>query len=188
MATNSHKAWQFILYEESCLDNWLQVLKDSMYRCSISPLHDRDIKEDGELKKAHWHINILFAKAVTFEFVNEFISSIGGVMAQYIRDRKVMDEYHIHYNDPDKAQYHMKDIILLNGYRYVKGTFEEDDKNMIEVEKIIMNMKIRSYYMLIQYLVSNDYNNYVKSVRRNAYHTNTLIRDMDKILQYTNNS
>lgn len=185
MASKEHKAWQCILYQESCADNWLQILKDSMYRISVSPLHDRDIKEDGELKKPHWHINILFAKAVSFEFVNEFISSFGGVMAVFIKDRKVMDEYHIHYNNPEKAQYHVQDILLLNGYQYVKGTFVKDDKNLLEVENLILNLKIRSYYMLVQYLISNNYEHLLVSVRKHSYHINTLIRDMDKIMQYS---
>lgn len=52
MAENIKKRnWGFILYTESAPLNWIEILKESGLPCCISPLHDKDVDSDGNLKK-----------------------------------------------------------------------------------------------------------------------------------------
>lgn len=47
-----------IVYPESAPPNWISILEDEHIASFISPLHDKDIENDGENtpKKAHYHV------------------------------------------------------------------------------------------------------------------------------------
>lgn len=72
-------------------------------------LHDKDVTEDGEIKKAHWHVvvrtkNPTWSSAICKELEIEH---------NYIEDVKKFDnalQYLIHYNDIDKYQYSVNDV------------------------------------------------------------------------------
>ena len=49
--------WATIIYprqddgeETTCPDNWADVLSELAVKCAVSPLHDRDVTKDGEIK------------------------------------------------------------------------------------------------------------------------------------------
>lgn len=54
--------WTIVLYPESVPDNWRDILDDLHIEWIESPLHDRDINANGELKKPHWHILLMFGR------------------------------------------------------------------------------------------------------------------------------
>lgn len=47
--------WTFIAYQESCDFETLKAVLEQ-YPVAISPLHDSDVDNAGNTKKAHWHI------------------------------------------------------------------------------------------------------------------------------------
>ena len=48
--------WAFIVYPESAPSDWRDILNKTHLRWIESPLHDKDVNADGEVKKEHWHI------------------------------------------------------------------------------------------------------------------------------------
>ena len=48
--------WTFVVYPESAPEQWRTILDETYMRWVESPLHDKDVNPDGELKKPHWHI------------------------------------------------------------------------------------------------------------------------------------
>ena len=62
--------WATIVYPESAPDNWQEILKGQLVPAFISPLHDLDYDENGELKKEHYHILLLFGGVKTYEGEN----------------------------------------------------------------------------------------------------------------------
>ena len=44
--------WTFIVYPESAPKAWREILDDTHLRWVESPLHDRDVNPDGEIKKS----------------------------------------------------------------------------------------------------------------------------------------
>ncbi|HAA0081853.1 TPA_asm: hypothetical protein GDG64_14435, partial [Listeria monocytogenes] len=48
--------WTFIVYPESAPGDWRDILNKTHLRWIESPLHDKDVNADGEVKKEHWHI------------------------------------------------------------------------------------------------------------------------------------
>lgn len=72
-------------------------------------LHNRDITEDGELKKEHWHCVLRFTQAVWSSALCKDL----GIEHNYIENVKRFDnalQYLIHYNDSDKAQYSIDEV------------------------------------------------------------------------------
>ena len=52
--------WATVVYPDGAPDNWLQILRDMLIPCFVSPLHDQDYNADGEPKKPHYHVQFCF--------------------------------------------------------------------------------------------------------------------------------
>ena len=56
MATDSRvRNYATIVYQESAPAGWLDILDELHIPAFVSPLHDKDLNKEGEIKKAHWH-------------------------------------------------------------------------------------------------------------------------------------
>lgn len=75
------RAWATIVYEESAPENWREKLQGYMVQTFVSPLHDADLKEDGSLKKPHWHVLMMYDGVKTPEQAREVFESFGGALA-----------------------------------------------------------------------------------------------------------
>ena len=53
--------WTFLVYPESAPADWVSKLQATGLPVAISPLHDKDINPDGELKKAHYHVIVCYS-------------------------------------------------------------------------------------------------------------------------------
>lgn len=74
-----------------------------------SILHYKDYTEDGELKKAHYHIVVRFNQAKW----NTALAKELNIEPNFIQEVRKFDnalQYLIHYNDKDKAQYEIKEV------------------------------------------------------------------------------
>ena len=72
-------------------------------------LHNKDIAEDGSIKKHHWHVVLRFNQAVWSSAICKEL----GIEHNYIENVKRFDnalQYLIHYNDTDKAQYSVDEV------------------------------------------------------------------------------
>lgn len=72
-------------------------------------LHNKDVTDEGELKKEHWHIVLRFNQAVWSSAICKDL----GIEQNFIEDVKRFDnalQYLIHYNDTNKAQYNTDEV------------------------------------------------------------------------------
>lgn len=115
MPTKRSLYYATIIYNESVKDNYIQILEDTHIPTLISPLHDKDINQDGSLKKPHRHVLLLFESLKTKEQAKEIIDAIGGVGCEIVIAPKSYARYLSHEDNPDKAQYNPDDIIALSG-------------------------------------------------------------------------
>lgn len=107
--------WTIVLYEDSSPDNWRDILDDMHIEWIESPLHDKDINADGEVKKIHRHILLLFGGVKTYNQVKELIEPLKCPIPQRCHNAKAMVRYMAHLDNPDKAQYNINDIIGHGG-------------------------------------------------------------------------
>lgn len=117
-----------IVYPESAPENWKSILEEKMVPAFISPLHDKDVNPDGEIKKAHFHVILCFDGPKTYEQAKEITDAIGGVGCQPVNSIRGNARYLCHLDNPDKAQYPLDDVICLCGADYASTINLPTDK------------------------------------------------------------
>lgn len=109
----------------------LQIIERSYDYAYI--LHDRDIMENGELKKPHYHVLLRFPNATWSTKVCKDL----GIQENYIEKPRSFNSallYLIHFNDTDKTQYSVDEVKGSLKHRLVN---EVNKIDKTESEKII---------------------------------------------------
>lgn len=109
------RSWTFPLYPESAPENWREILDEYHVPWVESPLHDKDINPDGELKKAHWHIVLFFDGKKSFEQIKEITDALNAPIPQKTANPKGLVRYLIHMDNPEKYQYKRDEIVCHCG-------------------------------------------------------------------------
>ena len=110
--------WATVVYPESVPSNWRDVLSDLHVQGFISPLHDSDINANGEKKKPHHHVMLMFDGPKTKDLVQNIFISFGGVGCEYINSVRGYARYLCHLDNPDKVQYDISGVVPLSGADY----------------------------------------------------------------------
>ena len=110
---NRIRNWSFIVYPESAPKNWREKLDELHVEWVESPLHDKDLNADGEPKKPHWHVLLMFEGNKSYEQITEITSSLSAPAPQRVHSTKGLVRYMAHLDNPEKVQY---DISLIIGH------------------------------------------------------------------------
>lgn len=155
------RSYAMVLYEDSMNKNWEEVLRERRID-GFSVYHDRDMKENGEPKKPHYHILIKYKNQKAESTVKELAKKIGAANEKIIiiKEFKKYAEYLIHKNNPEKAQYLPDDVKSYGDMDY-KRLIDGKEKNQdIEVLKEILDFcnenNIYSYADLLDYTGQNN--------------------------------
>ena len=151
--------WAFVLYPESAPADWLERLKLSGLMGAVSPLHDKDINADGEPKKAHYHIILVYAGPTSFNVVNALCESLNQPIPQPLESVRGYYRYLTHKDNPEKYQYSDTDIVTFGGFDYrdyVEMTKSEVLKWIRSVQALIRDNDISEYSDLLDLLDDND--------------------------------
>lgn len=151
--------WAFTMYPESMPDNWREIIQDSGLSCAVSPLHDKDINPDGEVKKAHYHVIICFDGPTTYNNVLEFTKKLNATIPIDLQSIKGMYRYHIHLDNPEKYQYDDRDRIFFNGFDISSVnelTKTEVNKYKRDILVYIEDNNIIEYSDLLNVLIQNE--------------------------------
>lgn len=109
--------WAFVVYPESAPADWRERLQKSGLQCAISPLHDKDTNPDGEPKKAHYHVILVYGSPTTYNNVKALTNGqLGQTVPQPLEQVRGYYRYLTHADNPEKAQYSAGDIQLINGF------------------------------------------------------------------------
>lgn len=107
--------WTFVLYEDSAPANWRDILDEMFLEWIESPWHDKDVNADGEPKKKHKHILLMFGGVKSYEQVKEITDKLGQPIPQRCHNAKAMVRYMAHLDNPEKAQYKVSEIVPHGG-------------------------------------------------------------------------
>lgn len=108
----------FLVYPESAPANWLEILADYHVPALVSPLHDKDINPNGEPKKPHYHVLLIFDGVKSIEQVQLIRDAVGGVGWEKVSSQRGYVRYLTHLDNPEKAQYDSKDVKAFGGVDY----------------------------------------------------------------------
>lgn len=175
--------WTFVVYPESAVENWRSILDEEYVQWIESPLHDRDVNSDGEIKKAHWHILIMFESVKTYAQVLEITTRLNATVPQKCNAAKGLVRYMIHLDNPEKFQYSKSEIIGHGGadvMELLKPNSSDRYGLIREMIEFVKENEIDEIQDLIDYAMMNRFDdwfpllcdnstfimtNYIKSIR-----------------------
>lgn len=110
--------WAFIVYPDSVPKDWKEILCEKGCVFAVSPLHDKDVNPTGEIKKPHYHVLIQFEGPTTYKNVDENICSIiNATIPKKVISLRGYYRYLCHLDNPEKAQYDIKEIEEYGGFK-----------------------------------------------------------------------
>lgn len=148
--------WNYIVYPESAPKNWRSILDDTHVRWIESPLHDMDVNPDGEKKKPHWHIMIMFDSIQRESAANKLAVELNSPHPEIARSPRGMVRYMYHRDNPEKYQYNKSDIIPHNGadndlQKFLEQSLSEKEMVLDEIENYIFEKKISTFSQLVRH-------------------------------------
>lgn len=160
--TNNEKGrnWTFIVYPESAPENWQDILFETGCKIAISPLHDKDINANGEMKKPHYHIILIYGNSTTFKNIKGLCDKLNSPIPKKVMGVTGLVRYLTHKDNPEKAQYNEKDIITLNGFeieKYDVISISETYEIKKQIINYIIDNHIGDYIILLKDLMDLNY-------------------------------
>ena len=150
--------WSFLLYPESAPADWQRKLEELHLPIAISPLHDRDLNEDGTPKKPHYHVIVCFPGPTTYNNVVERITDPANAPRPFpVESMRSMYEYLWHKNEDhnEKPLYEAEQVKRLGGFRiddYAGLTRSEVQALRIDIIGFVQENDILEYSDLLDSL------------------------------------
>lgn len=187
--------WATIIYprmkegeETTTPDNWCEILEQLAVKAVVSPVHDKDLKEDGEYKKAHRHVVIAFDGVKTEKQAREIFERIGGVGAEPVNSLYSMTRYLTHMDNPEKSQYSTLDVLTFGGYEYKRyaSTKEDEEREIVgnigKIFNICAEKGMYDFSEVAEYLMSEQVELF-STLRKNPYFFATFFKSKQKITE-----
>lgn len=139
--------------------DWMEILAQQFVPAFISPLHDKDVNPDGEPKKPHYHVLVMFEGKKSAEQVRELFDKFGGVGLERVQSLRGYARYLCHMDNPDKAQYPAESVRSLCGADYigVVGLVLDKYKAIREMIAFCDENDIFSYAELLTFCASERF-------------------------------
>ena len=153
------RGYALVIYPESLPKNFIERINDLHMQCLLSPLHDKDMDPNGQPKKPHYHLMLLFDGPQTEKRAKEVFQEVTGVEVPYVEQLNSipgMARYLCHLDNPEKYQYPKFEVQEFGGARYLELIEKVADNMEIlsRIFDIIEEEDIFSYRKLIQNLKS----------------------------------
>jgi hypothetical protein len=113
MPTKS-RSFAFLIYPESW-PSWRDDLESLHVPIVVSPLHDKDLTDDGSPKKPHFHAIISWGNSVALTAPLHLLEPFGVEHVEPLSSFSAYCRYLLHLDNPDKAQYQLSDVVCLSG-------------------------------------------------------------------------
>lgn len=162
-----YRNWCVVVYPDSAPDNWKEQLDALNLKWVCSPLHDKDVDDDGVIKKAHWHIIISYSGKKSFEQVQEDIKFLNCPIPQYCRDIRSSVRYLVHLDHPHKYQYPQDEIECFGGFDLSEAfKFSSSEKKQMigEILQYIRDNNVTEYFDLVNYCMDERYDDWFSVV------------------------
>lgn len=182
-----------IVYPESVIEDWIEILREKHIPFVVSPLHDKDLDPeappdyDGDLqplpKKPHYHVAFLCDGNHTLQFFQELADLIHAYKKVFkIYNVRSMLRYFCHLDNPEKFQYpesEMKAYCGADPTQYMEMGGRTLMYECKKIQSFIKGMKFTSFQAFTDYLNENGLDDwyYIVTSQRTLYFA-TLLRDI----------
>lgn len=176
MKVKRSKNFATILYPESCPSDFLGILKSFKVSFLLSPLHEYDVNSNGELKKPHYHLVLIFDSLKSIEQVQEVLEPVNAVGCEIVNSLVNYGRYLCHLDDKDKYQYDVNDVVSY-GYDYSNLIATKADKyeTMARILDFCVATKCCNFSRLLLYARQKDFEMF-KILCDNSYMIREFLR------------
>ena len=183
MATEKKsRAWTAILYPDSLPENWREVLDETHLQWVESPLHDRDLNADGEQKKVHYHVLVMWDGPVTYSCAEKlFHSALHGTVPQACASARGLVRYMVHLDNPEKVQYDVREIKAHGGAdidELLKPTKAYTQQTLKEMTWFIVENKVTEFSDFALYCMTEQEAWFEVLTTHNTLYIKELIKSM----------
>ena len=151
MANERIRNFATLVYPESAPADWLDRLDSYHVAYLVSPLHDKDTNPDGELKKPHYHVMLMFEGKKSFEQVKPIFDDIGAVGRENVQSARGYARYLCHLDNAEKASYSPSDVRFGGGADYHSLIQSPGDETAL-LSEIMAYAKERKIYSFAELL------------------------------------
>lgn len=152
--------WTFIVYPDSAPKDWKRIIDNLYVPWVCSPLHDKDINEDGTEKKPHYHVVLSFDGKKSYKQIMDINNLCSGLQkVEVVGSMRRMIRYLAHMDNAEKYQYKPEDIENhgLNDFRkYIMASDEQIEAVMREISQFIQEYNITEYSVIYYYAMYNN--------------------------------
>lgn len=157
-----------MLYPDSStydVDYIIKALAQEHLTFALSPIHDKDVEDDGSPIKGHYHLLLAYSSATTLNNIRCWFKACGLPECDLHSVRVCASgvgyyRYLTHKDNPEKAQYDAKEIRVFNDYDelFKKFSNTESDKidKLVRIFQLVDELNTISFHNLIQYLMLNE--------------------------------
>ena len=173
MSDDKCRNWATIIYADSAPKNFVSLIDDLHIQAYLSPLHDRDIDNKGNFKKAHYHLLMMFDGQKNMNNMQGIIKKIGGVGCEKVISKNAYARYLIHKDNPEKAQYSMNDVRVFGGaVSYDEIISDSSGNDMIIVSQMLDWIKTNDvyvFYELVDHAKDNEKSWFAFLIKKNCH-------------------
>lgn len=151
---NRFRNFAFMLYDDSASPTWKEDL-DSMHIPYFWIFHDKGTNPNGEPKKPHYHLIIMFEGKKSDNQVQEIANKLGVAngKVEVINSIRGYARYLCHMDNPEKHQYDSSLVRAGGGadYSNIIGLPSDKYKSISEMIDFCKTENIISYAELLEY-------------------------------------
>ena len=161
--SNRTSNWTIVVYPDSSPSNWVDLLNELHIEFIVSPLHDKDVNADGEFKKAHWHVLLLFSSVKSYEQVLDICQVVNCPIPKQVHNTSSLVRYMCHMDNPDKYQYSRNDIQVFGGAdltSLLKPTSSQRYLYIKQMQEFIVENDIVEFEDVMNYALYNRFDDW----------------------------
>ncbi|MBT9065367.1 hypothetical protein BTJ08_09270 [Lactobacillus delbrueckii subsp. bulgaricus] len=150
------RAWAAIVYPESAPEDWKDRL-DALHLVWACILHDKDVNPTGEVKKAHYHVLMLFDGLKSYDQIKAITDQLSAPIPQRVASVRGMVRYFIHLDNPEKHQYDRSEIEQHGGIDiepYFELSISQRNVLLKEMASFIIDNQVDSFADFVQYCIT----------------------------------
>lgn len=187
--TYKARYWSAVLYPENMIQDWEDSIADTIQIPFSYCIHDRDLVKDGDSRKVHVHLLVVFSNTTTENHalsVCNMLSLPGKVCCSTIqRVIEIGNAYRYLIHDTDdsrkKGKFQYSPELRVCGNNFDIGSYEqlsekEKEDMLEEMEDLILQQDFYNFRQFFVYLKANYERKYVELARKNSGHLERLTR------------
>ncbi len=172
------REWEILFYTDNDLhmSEFNALLNDNRF---VAIVHDRDIKEGGELKKEHIHGVYKFDNASSIGSVLKLIPNHESNLINPVKSCRSMMRYLVHRDNPEKTSYSPAELLgnASLALRYLNDSDMEGEKMLRVIEYIEAYDGYLRFRDFFRWTIENKL---YDVIRRNSYLIKEIVREANE--------